>query len=291
MQVNAIAETNYKKSKGISFSLNCSKTVNYDHFNPNKKPKQLSVLTECIGCNANRELHPEIRKQVEDAIVLKMIPKSHMKFVVFADSGLFQTLVILTKIVQKTTMKTFELTIIDPAFKPICQESNKLREKVQMENRILCLLKWFSSNCICINVFDHVANWCINPNRQVDVLLAIDWLDEYGIIDMTIQKDLFCLKLFLPEMTMLFDFVTVMGNLHLYKAIRSASKFDFKSIDDANKWLDNYVYGNVTEPNDLACDWEQIKIIPQSKSKISKKIIFGVICLSLALGSFSNRFI
>jgi len=249
----------------------------------NKTSVHLASLGECSGCVADRGVRPWIREEVErltvEAVSHHCNKKTSIDVVVFADSGLFQTLVLIQKLAYLKRLKEIRVAIIDPFFASLCVDPAKslteeeravrVHEVPRIRARCRDFLAWFefqqgNARCrVSLAAFHHVSRWIL-ARRPADVVLAIDWLDEMGSLPSggAIRGDWAMLKLFLPPRTLIVDF-NVVNNLQLCICTRSgrACDFDVLRVFDGDNDNDNKTPGTPTTKDSDAMDPET----PQTK--------------------------
>jgi hypothetical protein len=240
----------------------------------------LRSLAECSGCVADRVTNPDVRAQVEretvDAIVARsMLPRLRSPFlsasaspsdacdesrpprildiVMFADSGMYQTLCLVQRLVNSRAYSAVNVAIVDPFFAPLCfapkrdvadDEKAALADALpRVAARCADFLHWFAprappssddtvtaATAVTLTVYHHVSRWIL-AQRPVDVVCAIDWLDELGSLPSgaAIRGDLLVLELFAPTGALVVDF-NVLVNRRLVIRTRSAHRPSMISV-------------------------------------------------------------
>ena len=192
-------------------------------------------------------------------------PPRSLRLCVFAESGMFQTTVIVQKLVATGAYDSVHVDVIGPQFAALCVTAGEPdfaaltgEERVQvdahrdlMTARCVDFLSWFhcpsstaaaaaaattasgagadskepiaisavgdTNGCrVTLAVYHHVSRWVLSPScAQVDVVCAIDWLDELGALPSgaQIRGDFLVLQLFLPPHALTVDFNVFAGRM------------------------------------------------------------------------------
>ena len=162
----------------------------------NEKRNCLKNLRECVSCDANRQIFPNVRKKVEELVIEKALKFGNQDKLVICDfggAGLFQTTVILQKLFNLNKWKSIELHSIDPHWARVVfplemfLEEGISADEVDRDfyvTRLSQFKSWFEAQDLKLDVYiyPHLYEyklWCDkNPIAKPDITIAIDYIDE-----------------------------------------------------------------------------------------------------------------
>jgi hypothetical protein len=179
---------------------------------------RLSALRECETCLLDRVNNPQHRRMIE-AMILPYIPDvENLHLVMFGDSGMFQTLILVEKIHQAHHDMKINVHCIDPRFGHLTRHKENPPEMNLFAKRVSQFLS--SLPFVKLYLYQHVSRYLASEFGQYKekptestICVAIDYLDELGTIGTgrSIQADILWLKLFLPKQTMIVELTSVFG--------------------------------------------------------------------------------
>lgn len=204
MEINTLLDTNLQVGNYVANAI----AVKLKHKNvvikaneryeliKNPDYRKMRFLKECDLCKASRKLNPHIREEIESIIVdkFKLKKRTHIHVVSFADSGFYQTLVLIQKLLlQNPVITSFELDLIDPMFVKLLVDEETLVDfqkncRLYTLNKLQEFLEWFSPMCTTINVYADIKMW---KECKIDLCFAIDMGTYWSP---TVLPDFFIIK-------------------------------------------------------------------------------------------------